>query len=78
MREERVFRSVPAEEVGGLGVRGVVCAGSPYLVKKEEAGFIYGVVQIVLQEAFFFTSGADQCADLRLPARDAGRLWSGA
>ena len=61
--EQGVFAGVPAEEVGSLGVGGVVGAGGPDFVEEEEAGLINGVVQVVLETAFFFAGGSDEGAN---------------
>ena len=61
--EERVFAGVPAEEMGGAGVRGVVLAGSPDFMEKESARLVGASVKIESQAAFFLAGGSDQRAE---------------
>jgi len=44
-------------------VGGVVRACGPDFVEEEKAGLIDGVMEIVLEAAFFFASGSDKRAD---------------
>ena len=60
--EERIFAGVPAQEVRGFGVGGVVFAGFPDFVKKKVTGIFGGAMQIVLQAAFFLAAGGNESA----------------
>lgn len=60
--QERVFAGVPAEEVRGAGVGGVVFAGFPDFVKQEGAGLLDAAVQIESQAAVFLASGHEESA----------------
>jgi hypothetical protein len=63
--EKRVFSGVPAQEVRGFCVRGVMLASFPDFVKKKLPGLIGGAMQVVLQAAFFFPRRADESAEFR-------------
>jgi hypothetical protein len=62
--EERVFASVPAEEVGSLVVGSVMIAGFPDFVQEIHARLIGSAVEIVLKAAFFFSRGMNESAEL--------------
>src|SRR5579863_2598357 len=63
--EQRVFAGVPAKEVIGLGMRGMVLTRFPDFVKQVGRGPVGGTVEIVAQAAVFFACGTDEGAEFR-------------
>lgn len=64
--QERVLARLPAEEVRGARVRGVMLAAFPDFVEQERAGLIGAAMQIVLQAAIFLAGGSDEGAKFGL------------
>ena len=62
--QEGVLASVPAEEVRGAGMGGVVFAGRPNFVEQECPGVIGAAMQVVPQAAFLSTRGTNEGAEL--------------
>ena len=60
--EEGVLAGVPAEEMRGARVGGMVVTSGPDFVKEKRAGLIGAAVQVVLQAAFFLARGIDEGA----------------
>ena len=61
--KKSVLARIPAEEMGGTRVRGVVLAACPDFVEEICARVIGGAVQIVLQATLFLARGADESAE---------------
>jgi hypothetical protein len=63
--QEGILASIPAKEVQGAGVGGMVFPAFPDFVEEESAGLIRTAMKIVLQAAFLLACGTDESTQLR-------------